>query len=145
MSKSKRKKKDRGRVHEAAPDPELVERAQRRQFTAEYKLGIVREADACSKEGDIGALLRREGLYSSHLATWRKQRDRGELGASSPPRGRPAADPRDAQIAKLRQRAERAEAELITARKVIEVQGNVSALLDQLLEPRGATPDESTE
>jgi transposase-like protein len=123
----------------------LVKRAQRRQFTAEYKLRIVREAEACSKEGDIGALLRREGLYSSHLATWRKQRDRAELGTSSPPRGHPAADPRDAQIAKLLKRAERAEAELSTARKVIEVQGNVSALLDQLLKPRGATLDESTE
>ena len=144
MSKSKDRKSG-VRTRETGPDPELVERAQRRRFTAEYKLGIVREADACSKEGDIGALLRREGLYSSHLATWRKQRDRGELGTSSPPRGRPAADPRDAQIAKLRQRAERAEAELLTARKVIEVQGNVSALLDQLLEPRGATPDKSTE
>ncbi len=145
MSKSKSKKRKKRSVRESAPDPELVQRAQRRQFTSEYKLGIVREADACSKEGDIGALLRREGLYSSHLATWRKQRDRGELGVAAPPRGRPAADPRDAQIAKLLKRAERAEAKLATAQKVIEVQGNVSALLDQLLEPRGVTPDESTE
>jgi transposase-like protein len=145
MSKSKDRKSSVGGARESAPDPELVERAQRRQFTAEYKLGIVREADACSKEGDVGALLRREGLYSSHLANWRKQRDRGKLGTASPPRGRPAADPRDAQIAKLCQRAERAEAELLTARKVIEVQGNVTALLEQLLEPRGATPGESTE
>ncbi len=78
MSKSKDRKSSVGGARESAPDPELVQRAQRRQFTSEYKLGIVREADACSKEGDIGALLRREGLYSSHLATWRKQRDRGE-------------------------------------------------------------------
>ena len=128
-----------------SPDPELVERPRRRQFSAEYKLRVVREADACSKPGDVGALLRREGLYSSHLTTWRAQRDNGALKALSQPRGRRAADCRDAQIVKLRQRAERAEAELSTARKVIEVQGNVSALLEELLEPRGATPDKSTE
>ena len=128
-----------------SPDPELVERPRRRQFSAQYKLRVVREADACSKPGDVGALLRREGLYSSHLSTWRAQRDNGALKALSQPRGRRAADSRDAQIVKLRQRAERAEAELSTARKVIEVQGNVSALLEELLEPRGATPDKSTE
>ena len=128
-----------------SPDPELVERPRRRQFSAQYKLRVVREADACSKPGDVGALLRREGLYSSHLSTWRAQRDNGALKALSQPRGRRAADSRDVQIVKLRQRAERAEAELSTARKVIEVQGNVSALLEELLEPRGATPDKSTE
>jgi hypothetical protein len=79
------------------------------------------------------------------LSRWRAQRDNGALKALSQPRGRRAADSRDAQIVKLRQRAERAEAELSTARKVIEVQGNVSALLEELLEPRGATPDKSTE
>ena len=128
-----------------SPDPELVERPRRRRFSAQYKLRVVREADACSKPGDVGALLRREGLYSSHLSTWRAQRDNGALKALSQPRGRRAADSRDVQIVKLRQRAERAEAELSTARKVIEVQGNVSALLEELLEPRGATPDKSTE
>jgi hypothetical protein len=60
------------------PDPELVERAKRRRFTAEYKLRILREADACSRPGEVGALLRREGLYTSHLTYWRKQRDVGE-------------------------------------------------------------------
>jgi transposase len=129
----------------STPDPELVERPRRRQFSAEYKLRVVREAESCSKQGDVGALLRREGLYSSHLSTWRSQRDSGALKALSQPRGRRAADSRDTQIDKLRQRAERAEAELSTARKVIEVQGNVSALLEELLEPRSATPDKSTE
>ena len=128
-----------------SPDPELVERPRRRQFSAQYKLRVVREADACSKPGDVGALLRREGLYSSHLSTWRAQRDNGALKALSQPRGRRAADSRDVQIDKIRQRAGRAEAEWSTARKVIEVQGNVSALLEELLEPRGATPDKSTE
>jgi transposase len=120
------------------PDPELVERARRRRFSAEYKLRVLREADACSKPGEIGALLRREGLYSSLLTEWRRQRERGSLEALERPRGRPKADPRDAQLAALRRRAERAEAQLEKARRVIEVQGNVSALLGDLLEPRGA-------
>ncbi len=76
------------------PDPELVEQAKRRRFTAEYKLTVLREADACTRPGEVGALLRREGLYSSHLVTWRKQRDAGALEALSRPRGRkPAASP----------------------------------------------------
>ena len=123
---------------QAAPDPELVERASRRRFTAAYKLRIVREADACTQPGEVGALLRREGLYSSHLTQWRQARDAGALEALQRPRGRKRADPREAEIAALRRRAERAEAELVKARKVIEVQGNVSALLEELLEPRGA-------
>jgi transposase len=126
------------------PDPELVERAKRRKFTAEYKLRIVREAEACTKPGEIGALLRREGLYSSLLTEWRRARDTGALEALERPRGRPKTDSRDAEIARLRRRAERAEAELVKAHKVIEVQGNVSALLGELLEPRGAQ-DGSTE
>src|SRR6266540_2269126 len=109
-----------------APDPELVERPVRRRFPAEYKLRVLREADACTKAGEIGALLRREGLYSSLLTEWRRAREAGALSA-------------------LERRVERAEGELDKARRVIEVQGNVSALLGQLLEPRGATPDDSTE
>ncbi|MGH2715006.1 MAG: hypothetical protein ACRDM7_14170, partial [Thermoleophilaceae bacterium] len=125
-------------VREGAPDPELVERAKRRRFSAEYKLRVLGEADACSRAGEVGALLRREGLYTSHLTYWRKQRDAGALKALSRPRGRKPADRRDAEIAALRRRAERAEAELVKARRVIEVQGNVSALLGDLLEPKGA-------
>ena len=113
-------------------------RARRRRFTAEYKLQILRQADACSKPGEIGVLLRREGLYSSLLTEWRRQRERGSLQALDRPRGRPKADPREAQIAALQRRLERAERELEKARRVIEVQGNVSALLGDLLEPRGA-------
>ena len=124
---------------QAVPDPELVERASRRRFTAEYKLRIVREADACTQPGEVGALLRREGLYSSHLTQWRQAREAGALEALERPRGRKRVDPREAEIAALRRRAERAEGELEKARKVIEVQGNVSALLGELLEPRGAT------
>ena len=126
-------------------DPELVERPRRRTFTAAYKLKVLREADRCAKPGEIGALLRREGLYSSHLSSWRKQRDEGALTALSKPRGRPKPDPRDGQIERMRKRAKRAEAELAKARKVIEVQGNVSALLEELLQAGGAKRDGSTE
>ena len=124
---------------EGVPDPELVERAKRRRFTAEYKLRILRETEACTRPGEIGALLRREGLYTSHLTAWRKQRDAGALEALDRRRGRQPADPREAENAALRRRLERAEAELEKTRRVIEVQGNVSALLGELLEPRGAT------
>jgi transposase len=126
-----------------APDPELVERPKRRRFSAEYKLAIVREADACTRPGELGALLRREGLYSSHLVEWRRARDAGALEALERPRGRRKPDPRDARIAELERRARRAEAELVKARRVIEIQGNVSALLEQMLGTEGA--DESTE
>lgn len=121
-----------------APDPELVERPKRRRFTAEYKLRVLSEADGCSAPGQVGELLRREGLYSSLLSEWRKQRDAGALEALQRPRGRPKPNPLEAENAKLRRRAERAEQELSKARRVIEVQGNVSALLGELLEPKGA-------
>jgi transposase-like protein len=112
---------------------EVPEKAKRRTYTAEYKLQIVKEADACKEPGDVGALLRREGLYSSHLTTWRQARDRGELapGAKARKRG-PKAAPRDErdkriaelerQNAKLTVRAERAEA-------IAEIQKKVAALL----------------
>src|SRR5207244_4028828 len=98
-----------------------------RRFSAEYKLRVLREAEACTRPGEIGALLRREGLYSSLLSEWRKQRDAGSLQALSRPRGRPKPNPLEAENARLRRRAERAESELSKARRVIEVQGNVSA------------------
>ena len=119
------------------PDPELVEQAKRRTFTAKYKLEILAKADACTAPGEIGELLRREGLYTSHLTYWRKQRKDGALKELGRPRGRKPADRRDAEIAELRRRAERAEAELQKARKVIEIQGNVSALLEQMLGAEG--------
>ena len=116
-----------------AEETEVAEKARRRQFTVEYKRKIVKEADACKTTGAIGALLRREGLYSSHLTTWRAARDRGELapGATATKRGpKPTApDPRDKRIAelerenaKLTTRAERAEA-------IAEIQKKVAALL----------------
>jgi putative transposase len=102
---------------QGAPDSELVERAKRRRYSAEYKLRVVREADACTRPGEIGALLRREGLYSSLLTQWRQARDAGALVALERPRGRKRTDPREAEVAALRRRAERAEGELVKARK----------------------------
>jgi transposase len=119
------------------PDPELVEQAKRRSFTARYKLEILAKVDACMAPGEIGELLRREGLYTSHLTYWRKQRRDGALKELGQPRGRKPADRRDAQIAELSRRAERAEGELAKARRVIEIQGNVSALLEQMLGTEG--------
>src|ERR1039458_10205691 len=83
-----------GRIAPAGvPDPELVEHAKRRRFGAEYKLRVLREVEACTRPGEIGALLRREGLYSSLLSEWRKQRDAGSLEALGRPRGRKPGDP----------------------------------------------------
>ena len=128
----------------AAPDPELVERPRRRYFSAEYKLRILREVEACSRPGEIGALLRREGLYSGHLSKWRRQRDAGALEALGRPRGRKPIDRRELEIAELHRRLERSEAELAKARKVIEIPGNVSALLEQMLGTEGASESESS-
>ena len=111
---------------------EVPEKARRRAFTVEYKRKIVKEAESCKGTGEIGALLRREGLFSSHLTTWRQARDRGELapGAATKKRGPRAApvDPRDKkiaelerQIAKVTTRAERAEA-------IAEIQKKLAAL-----------------
>jgi transposase-like protein len=115
------------------PDPELVEQAKRRRFTAEYKAEVLAKADACTKPGEVGELLRREGLYTSHLTYWRKQRRDGALKELGKSRGRKPVDKRDAQLAVVTRRAERAEAELAKARRVIEIQGNVSALLEEML------------
>jgi transposase len=123
-----------GAVLVGVPDPELVERPKRRRFSAEYKLRIVREAEACSRSGEVGELLRREGLYSSLLTEWRRARDSGALEALAPRRRGPARqNPELAELAAVRRRLERSEADLKTARRVIEIQGNVYALLEDLL------------
>ncbi len=111
-----------------SPDAEVVERAHRRQFTASYKLRILEEADAC-KPGAVGALLRREALYSSHLTAWRRQRDQGMLAAFQSRRGRPSKDPAAAELARLRLENERLTHKLVVAETIIDVQKKVSALL----------------
>jgi len=114
------------------PDPEVPERARGpRRFPAAYKARILAEYEGLSK-ADKGALLRREGLYSSLLTEWRRQRDQGAAEALARPSGRQASDPRDKEIVRLNKRAERLETELSKARKVIEVQGKLSALLEEL-------------
>jgi transposase-like protein len=122
---------DAGRVtggQRERPDPEVPERARRRTFTAQYKLDVLAAYDAAGP-GEKGAILRREGLYSSHLVDWRRARDSGALAGPGRPRGRPAADPRDAQIARLRNEKARLEQELARARFVVEVQAKLQALL----------------
>jgi len=115
------------------PDPEVAAKGKRRRFTAEYKRRILAEAGRCAKNGEIGALLRREGLHSSHLASWRGARDRGELGMSATARKRgpkpKLVDARatriaelEREIAKLKARAERAEF-------LVEMQKKMAALL----------------
>ena len=117
---------------EQVPDPEVPERPRPpRTYPAADMLRILGEYEQLDKAGK-GALLRREGLYTSLISEWRKQRDRGALVALAKPAGRQPADPRDQQLARLGRENQRLEAELAKARKVIEVQGKLSALLDQL-------------
>ena len=116
----------------AAPDPEVAERAARRRFTAEYKLHVLREADACAAAGELGALLRREGLYSSHLTIWRRQREAGTLAALAPKkRGRSGApaSPLARRVAELELDKARLERRLKQAETIIEVQKKVSEIL----------------
>jgi transposase len=112
-------------------DPEVPARAKTRTFSAAYKARILTEYEGLDKAGK-GALLRREGIYSSLISAWRQQRDQGALQALAAPVGRPPADPGDREAARLRRQVARLQAELDKARKVIEIQGKLSALLEQL-------------
>ncbi len=118
---------------EGVADPELVEQAKRRTFTAEYKARILAEADVCARPGEVGALLRREGLYTSHLTYWRKRRKDGALKELGKLRGRKPVDRRDQELAQVKRKLERSEAELAKMKRVVEIQGNVSALLEEML------------
>ena len=105
------------------PDPEVLPKAKRRKFSAEYKRRILEEADNCTESGQIGALLRREGLYSSHLTTWRRQRDRGLIQALSPKkRGRKRKDELEREVARLQRENKRLRASLEQAEMIIDVQ-----------------------
>ena len=115
-----------------AEDVEVSAKARRRQFTAKYKREILQKADACKQPGEIGTLLRSEGLYSSHLTTWRKARERGELAGLAPrKRGRKPAppDPRDRELVELRRQITRLTARAERAEALVEVQKKVAALL----------------
>jgi transposase-like protein len=119
-------------------DPEVVPMAERRRFTAAEKLRILEEADACTEPGEIGALVRREGIYSSYLSRWRRARDRGQLTAlGGQKRGpKPATDAASArEVARLRRENERLQARLEQAEAIIAVQKKISQLL-------GPSPEE---
>src|SRR5579859_7361654 len=119
---------DRHAVSVSEPaEPEVIERATRRVFSAQYKLRILAEYERRDRDGK-SALLRREGLYTSSISEWRRQRDEGALLALGAERGRPPADPREHELARLRRENGRLQSDLAKARRVIEVQGKVSAL-----------------
>jgi transposase-like protein len=119
------------------PDPEVVAMAERRRFTAKEKLRILEEAEACREPGEIGALVRREGIYSSYLSRWRRARDQGQLTALSSKKRGPktsAGKSLKEEVAKLRRENERLQARLEQAEVIIEVQKKLSQLL-------GASPE----
>ena len=126
------------------PDPEVAAKAQRRRFTAEYKLGIVEEADRATDPGAIGALLRREGLYSSHLVEWRRLGEAGALGALSKKRGRkPTRNPLAEENSKLKNELAQVKKKLQQAEIIIDVQKKVSALLGIVLPQAGREENNS--
>ena len=120
------------------PDPAVSEKPVRRRFTAEHKLRILREADCCTESGQLGALLRREGLYSSHLSTWRQQRDEGTLAGLTPKRRGRKANPDAPLIAenqRLQRETQRLAEKLRQAETIIEVQKKLSEILGIPLPP----------
>ncbi len=121
------------------PNPQVPEKAQRRRFSAEYKLRVLEQADACTQAGELGSLLRREGLYSSLLSEWRKQRKAGALKALSKKRGRKAQrDPSAGRIAELERENLRLRHKLKQAETIIEVQKKLSQALESLSEMEGS-------
>ncbi|MGQ9705256.1 MAG: transposase [Actinomycetota bacterium] len=113
-----------GGAREGRPDPEVPEMPTRREFSAEYKARILAEADACTTPGEIGALLRREGLYSSHLTRWRRKRREGTLGALAPEKRGPETapvNPLPGRVAELERENERLRASLEAAETIIDV------------------------
>jgi len=125
-----------GAIKGYRPDPEVLPRAMRRRFSAAEKERILEAADACTAPGEIGALLRREGIYSSYLADWRREREKGQLqGLTSQQRGRPRKE-QAAEVASLRQENERLKAQLAQAELIITAQKKLSQALEQTLMPK---------
>ncbi len=138
---------DKKRVTKAkpvSPDPEVPEQAKRRRFTAKYKLRILQETDECTEKGKLGALLRREGLYYSHLTTWRRQREEGSLKGLAPrKRGRkPNKNRKSKREAQLESENRRLRKKLEQAETIIEIQKKVAALLGNPIE--GPESDENS-
>ncbi len=115
----------------APPDPEVLERAKRRRFTAKYKLHVLEKADACREPGEVAALLRREGLYSSHLTDWRRARREGALGALGKQRGPIGRrrDPVARENEQLRKENARLQQRLKQAEMILEIQKKASEIL----------------
>ena len=123
-----------GKVKEEMPNTEVVAKAKRRRFTAAEKLRLLREVEACQGSGEIGALLRREGIYSSYLSTWRKQRELGELDGLAPRKRGPKPDPQAIELARLRHENERLQERLRRAELIIDVQKKVARMLGETIE-----------
>ncbi|MBF0116783.1 MAG: transposase [Magnetococcales bacterium] len=124
------------------PDPEVVEKARRRTFSAEYKRRILEKADRCTESGEIGSLLRREGLHSSHLTKWRQQRDEGVLTGLAPRRRGPRKEeinPLAQKVAAQEREIERLRKKLERAEVIIEFQKKTSELLGIALTPEQDT------
>lgn len=129
---------------QAVADPEVSDRPRRRKFGAKYKLEILREVDSCTEEGQIGAILRREGLYSSHISKWRQAREAGDLLALMPKkRGRPRkpSDPLKPEVDRLERENAKLQEELRKAQLIIDVQKKLSEILNIPL----GTPTEKSE
>lgn len=128
----------------AAPDPEVPEKKKRRKFTAAYKLSIVQQANRCRQPGEIGALLRREGLYSSHLVTWRRQYESGALQGLNPQkrgRKRKLQDPSTERLAALKKENQRLKNQLRKAEIIIEAQKKISEILGIDQDPENSSED----
>ena len=114
------------------PDPQVIAKTERRRFTSKYKLSVLEKADQCTGIGEIGALLRREGLYSSHLSTWRNARRDGTLQALAPHKRGPKSNPGAAQareITALQKQVSKLQGELSKAHTIIDVQKKLSTIL----------------
>lgn len=123
-----------GNVKEAMPNTEVVAKAKRKRFSATEKLRILREVEGCRGSGEVGALLRREGIYSSYLTTWRKQRELGELDGLSPHKRGPKPNPEAIELAKLRREHERLQERMRRAELIIDVQKKVARMLGETIE-----------
>jgi transposase-like protein len=134
MSQNQSKKSSHNGLAKA--DPEVAPRAVRRRFSEAEKERILEEADTCTEPGEIGALLRREGIYSSYLADWRREREKGKLpGLRSQQRGRPRNE-QATEATRLRQENERLKAQLAQAELIITAQKKLSQALEQTLMPK---------
>ena len=130
-----------GKSTEEGTQTEVVAKAKRRQYPAEYKLRILREVDECKGSGEVGALLRREGLYSSLVSKWREQRERGSLTGLSGRRRGPKVDPHTKELERLQRENKRLQEKLERAELIIDVQKKVARLLGVPLEENNLNED----